>query len=143
MKVRSIVNWVKAPSPYKSFQEFWPHYLKLHKEPLVLREHERGTTSGLVSGALTSTLGGIGAVAIEMSELLILVPAVFGAVHAAVTYAILIPSHEKYGKNKAATLESLKHAWWSIRGDHKMWMYKKRGWLDEEFKKLGIQVPTK
>lgn len=141
MQVKKTINWFTAPSPYKSFKDFWPHYLELHKEPKVLKHHVIGTATGLASGVTTSAATATYSIA---SDHLMLLPAsalVFLATLAGVTYSILIPSHKKYGENKAATLESFKHALWSVRGDFKMCGYHFCGWLDDEFKKHGIKQP--
>ena len=143
LSIRNAVQWIRKPSPYKSYRDFFEHrYLELHKEPKVLEEHYRGTKTGLISGS-TSALATAGTIALTAgaTKLLALAVPVFLLVHAAVTYKILLPSHRKYGHNKAATLECLKHALWSIRGDHEMCLYHALGWLPEEFNRLGIKPP--
>ena len=143
MKITPLINWFRKPSEHKSAQDFWPHYLELHKNPKVREKHVAGTLTGLAVSTNTLTAG-VTAGAVSGEWILIPIAVLLSPiVLAATTYTMLIPSHKKYGGNQAATLESFKHAKWSVLGDFKMCLYQCMGWLDEEFKKYGIVVPPR
>lgn len=104
---------------YRSFRDFWPHYLREHKRPATRRLHYAGT--GLV------LLLAIAAAAIRDWRLLAIVP-VAG-------YGFAWFSHAAVERNRPATFT---YPLWSLAADFRMaWLWVSGG-LDSELAEAGV-----
>ena len=106
-------------SEFKSFDEFWPHYLREHSRPETRALHIAGTT--IAAGSLAAWL------ATGRSKYLGL---------ALLGYGPAWLGHYLYEHNNPATF---KNPLWSLRAD--LLMYKKwlDGELDAELKRVGAE----
>ena len=106
-------------SEFKSFDEFWPHYLREHSRPETRALHIAGTT--IAAGSLAAWL------ATGRSKYLGL---------ALLGYGPAWLGHFLYEHNNPATF---KNPLWSLRAD--LLMYKKwlDGELDAELKRVGAE----
>ena len=105
---------------YRSFEEFWPFYLREHAKPRTRGLHYAGTT--LVSGiALAALLSG-------NWWLLIAMP-VAG-------YGFAWVSHAAVERNRPATFT---YPLWSLRADFRMWWMWLTGRLGPELRRAGVQ----
>lgn len=139
MQVGKILSWFNPHNAkYKSFKDFWPHYVDVHKNDKVSNCHLKATLAGLATGTTGATATAAGSLISGVTELLLLVPPAFVLLWAGVTYPFVIRSHKKYDNEMAASLENIKHAWWSIRGDFTMVALKLRGKWEKELERLGI-----
>ncbi|MBX2988943.1 MAG: DUF962 domain-containing protein [Bdellovibrionaceae bacterium] len=95
---------------WRTFEEFWPHYLREHRHPLSRRLHFIGTSLSLLILILS------------------LITGFWWGLPAAVVsgYAFAWVGHFFIEKNRPATFT---HPWWSLRGDFKMWFLILRGKL--------------
>lgn len=89
-------------SAYRSFAEFYPHYLAEHSNRTSRRLHFIGTT--LVPVLL------LGAVLTGNGWLAVLAPIQ--------AYGLAWTGHFVFEHNRPATF---RHPWWSLRGDWRMW----------------------
>jgi hypothetical protein len=103
----------------RSFEEFWPYYVSQHKNKTSRRLHFVGTTIAM------------GCVAVAP----IYPPALLAAPVAGYGFAWL--GHFAFEKNKPASWGGAKAAYWSLRGDLRMWMYMLEGTMDAEVAELG------
>ena len=144
MKVKNIISWLNPlNAKYKTTKQIWPYYAELHKEDKVRHEHVKGTVAGLTSGAASALATSIGLTASNHPELWYLIPASFITLFVSVAYPIVIPSHKKFGENRAATLENIWHAILSIPCDFKMCSLEIRGKMKDELKRLSITKKDK
>lgn len=97
----------------RSFEEFWPHYLKAHSDPKTRALHLGGTLAGLGGAALFLATGHPGW-------------ALAGLVMA---YGAAWASHAIFERNMPATFT---HPLWSLRGDFRMLRLALAGRLDKE-----------
>ncbi len=103
--------------PFRSFAEFWPHYLAQHRHPVSRALH-------YVGSSLSVLLFFCAAVAREPWLLL-------GA--PVVGYAFAWTGHFAFEKNKPATFG---HPLWSLRGDFMMLTLAVRGRIRDEVARL-------
>lgn len=106
---------------FKSFAEFWPHYLAEHSKPATRALHAVGTTFALIS------LGALIALGHWWWLPLVLVPG-YGAAWIA---------HFFVEKNRPATFT---HPLWSFIGDYKMIGLMVTGKIDGEIERIR-QLP--
>jgi hypothetical protein len=106
----------------QSFDEFWPFYVSQHRHPMCRRLHFAGTTLAM------------GCVAIS--------PAVPAALLAApvVGYGLSWIGHFAFERNRPASWGGLRAAYWSLRGDLRMWRYMVSGVMDAEIDRLADAV---
>lgn len=99
--------------PIESFEEFWPHYVRVHSKKLTRQIHFAGTSLALacVAGSLVT----------RQRWLLLLAPA-FG-------YGPAFLSHALVEKNAPLTFE---YPLWSFRANLLMWQKMLRGTMDGE-----------
>jgi hypothetical protein len=103
----------------KSFEEFWPFYLREHSHP--------GTRALHLVGTSLSLLIAVSAIALRQPALL----------PAAVVcgYAFAWIGHFFVEHNKPATF---KHPLWSFRADFRMWALALTGRLGPELQRAGV-----
>ena len=103
----------------ESFEQFWPFYVSQHRHPMCRRLHFAGTTLAM------------GCVAIS--------PVVPAALVAApvVGYGLSWIGHFAFEKNRPASWGGARAAYWSLRGDLRMWRYMVTGMMDAEVERLG------
>ncbi len=104
---------------FKTFEEFWPFYLREHANPVNRRLHQAGTTGALATLAY-SVLRGKPAVA---------------PLALVVGYGPAWVGHFIIEKNRPATFT---YPAWSLLGDFKMNKLMWTGELDDELRRLGI-----
>lgn len=105
---------------YKSFRDFWPHYLREHSRPATRRLHYAGT--GLVLAFA------IAAAASRDWRLLAAVPLA--------GYGFAWFSHAAVERNRPATFT---HPLWSLAADFRMaWLWA-AGRLDSELQQAGVE----
>jgi len=107
-------------SAYRSFEEFWPFYLREHSRPATRALHFAGTS--LVVLLLAA------AAAMRSWWLLLAVP-VAG-------YAFAWASHFAVERNRPATFT---HPLWSLRADFRMWRLWLTGGLRRELEAAGLE----
>jgi hypothetical protein len=105
-------------SNFRSFEEFWPYYLREHSKKGTRTLHFIGTTLAMVVAA-----GGL----ITRRPALLLAAPVVG-------YGLSWIGHFFIEHNRPATLE---HPIWSFQGDLKMWSLIVTGELDAEIKRTA------
>jgi hypothetical protein len=112
-------QWMKRP---ESFEEFWPYYVSQHQDPTCRKLHFVGTT--LAMGCLA------------------LAPAYpWMAVAAPIAgYGFAWAGHFVFEKNKPASWGGAKAAYWSLRGDLRMWMYMLEGTMDAEVERYSLSA---
>ena len=106
----------------QSFEEFWPYYVSQHRDKTCRRLHFIGTSIAM------------GCVAIAP-----MVPSALLAAPIA-GYGLAWIGHFAFEKNKPASWGGPKAAWWSLRGDLRMWMHMLEGTMDGEVAKLDDAV---
>jgi hypothetical protein len=104
------------PSP-STFDEFWPHYVHAHRNPVNRALHYVGTTAAL---------GSVAAAALTLNPAWLLVAPVAG-------YGPAWIGHFVFEKNKPATFG---HPLWSLRGDFKMYGLAIRGKMAAEVERV-------
>ena len=102
-----------------SFAEFWPHYLREHRQPGTRTLHLVGTTLSLVLLILAVLRGW---------PVLLL-----GAL--AVGYGFAWAAHLLVEHNRPATFH---HPLWSFAADWKMWALALSGRLEPELRRAGV-----
>jgi hypothetical protein len=88
-------------STLSSFDEFWPHYVHAHRNPVNRALHYAGTTAAI---------GTVAAATFTLNPAWLLLTPVVG-------YAPAWIGHFVFEKNKPATFD---HPLWSLRADFKM-----------------------
>jgi hypothetical protein len=107
-----------------SFDEFWPHYVHAHRNPVNRALHYVGTTA---------VLGCVGTAALTLNPLWLLGAPVAG-------YGFAWVGHFGFEKNKPATFQ---HPLWSLRGDFKMYFMALRGKMRGELERVcGGDLPA-
>jgi hypothetical protein len=106
-------------SEFKSFEEFWPHYLREHSQPETRALHIAGTT--IAAGGLAAFW------ATGHSKYLGL---------ALLGYGPAWLGHFLYEHNKPA---AFKNPLWSLRADLLMYRLWLAGKLDAELKRVGAE----
>ena len=108
-----------------SFEEFWPHYVGAHRDPLCRAIHYVGTTLAL--GAVTYSI-------LTLNPFAFLAAPVLG-------YGFAWIGHFGIEKNRPATFGN---PLWSLRGDFKMLSLAVRGKMADEVTRLfGSAAPAK
>ena len=90
-----------SASPLTSFDEFWPHYVHAHRNPVNRALHYAGTTAAI---------GTVAAATVTLNPAWLLLTPVVG-------YGPAWLGHFAFEKNKPATFD---HPLWSLRADFKM-----------------------
>jgi hypothetical protein len=106
-------------SRYRSFQEFWPFYLREHAKPATRLLHVAGTSLVLLIA--------VTAVATRTWWLIAAMP-VAG-------YAFAWTSHLAIERNRPATFT---YPLWSLRADFRMWRLWLTGRLGAELRAAGV-----
>ncbi len=107
----------------QSFEEFWPYYVSQHRDKTCRRLHFIGTSIAM------------GCVAISpMYPAALLAAPIAG-------YGMAWIGHFAFEKNRPASWGGAKAAWYSLRGDLRMWMYMLEGTMDGEVAKLDEAAP--
>ena len=101
-------------TPPKSFEEFWPYYVSQHQNPTCRKLHFVGTTIAM---------GCVAAAPFYPAALLAAPIAGYG---------LAWIGHFAFEKNRPASWGGAKAAWWSLRGDLRMWMYMLEGTMNAE-----------
>ena len=104
---------------YKSFSEFWPHYVAEHSKPATRALHLAGTTVGLACAA---------AFIAKRKWRLIPLALVPG-------YGAAWVGHFFIERNKPATFD---HPLWSFMGDYKMIALMLKGEMDAEVERIMV-----
>ena len=113
---------MNAP-PIETFEDFWPHYVHAHRNPVNRALHYAGTTAVIGTVALAT-------LTINPGWLLLAPVAGYGPAWL---------GHFVFEKNKPATFE---HPLWSLRGDFKMYALALRGKMQEELDRVcGGDLP--
>ena len=102
---------------FRSFEEFWPYYLREHSKAATRGLHFAGTTVGMVAA--------LAGVVMRRPALLIAAPVV--------GYGLSWIGHFFVEKNRPATF---KYPLWSFQGDMKMWRMIVSGTLDAEIERI-------
>lgn len=105
----------------KSFEEFWPDYLRAHGDPNTRAMHIAGTAAGLGCAAMFLLSGG------RHRWLLAGLASAYGSAWM---------GHAMFEKNTPATFS---HPLWSVRGDLRMVRMALTGTLDAELRRAGIE----
>ena len=100
--------------PPASFEEFWPYYVSQHQNTTSRKLHFIGTT--IAMGCLAMA---------PASPWMVLAAPIAG-------YGFAWIGHFAFEKNKPASWGGPKAAYWSLRGDLRMWMYMLEGTMDAE-----------
>ena len=102
---------------FEDFEEFWPHYVAEHSNPLTRLMHAAGTTGAIATA--------IAALVKREPKWLALVPLL--------GYGPAWASHAFVEKNKPATFD---HPVWSLRADLRMYKLMINGEMEEEMYRL-------
>jgi len=108
---------------FESFEEFWPHYVREHADPLNRKLHFVGTTGVLAIAAAAAVMRRPG---------LMLAAPVTG-------YGFAWVGHFFVEKNRPATFS---HPLWSLRGDFVMYFRMLTGQMDAEVEKANEAAQT-
>ncbi len=108
---------------FESFEEFWPHYVREHADPLNRKLHFIGTTGVLAIAA---------AAAVTRRPKLLLAAPIMG-------YGFAWVGHFFVEKNRPATFT---HPLWSLRGDFVMYFKMLTGQMDAEVAKATEAAET-
>jgi len=103
--------------PFRSFEEFWPHYVGEPRRSATRWIHFVGTTAAILCAI---------AAAIVLDPWLLLAAPV-------VAYGLAWIGHFFVAGDKPATF---RHPLWSVRGDIRMYFLMWRGGMNEEIRRL-------
>ena len=103
---------------FRTFEEFWPHYLREHSKQGTRTLHFIGTTLAMATAA--------GALLLRRPALLLAAPLV--------GYGLSWASHFFIEHNRPATLD---HPLWSFQADMRMWSMTVTGTLDAEIERAA------
>jgi len=108
----------------ESFEEFWPHYVHAHRNPVNRALHYAGTTA---------VLGTVATAAVTLNPAwLLLAPGV--------GYGPAWVGHFVFERNKPATFQ---HPLWSLRGDFRMYRLALQGKMALELERVcGGDLPS-
>jgi len=107
----------------ETFEEFWPHYVHAHRNPVNRALHYAGTTAAI---------GSVATAAVTLNPLWLLVAPVAG-------YGPAWVGHFFFEHNKPATFQ---HPLWSLRGDFRMYLMALRGKMADEVERVcGGDLP--
>ena len=101
----------------ETFDDFWPHYVHAHRNPMNRALHYAGTTA---------VLGTVATAALTLNPAWLLLAPVVG-------YGPAWVGHFVVEKNKPATFQ---HPLWSLRGDFKMYFLALRGKFGGELERV-------
>lgn len=110
------------PYAARSFEEFWPHYVRLHSKPETQKLHALAT---LTFGALA-----VGGIALRRPLLVALAPLA--------DYAIAQTSHRVFERNRTTPWKN--HAW-HARAELRMLRLVLRGKMKDEVRRVEARVP--
>jgi hypothetical protein len=102
--------------PPRTFEEFWPHYVREHRKPVTRALHVLGTHLGLGAAVL----------AVVVSVWWLGAALLLG-------YGLAWIGHLLFEKNRPATFE---HPVWSLRGDFRMMRLTWLRRMDDEVARL-------
>jgi hypothetical protein len=106
-----------------TFDDFWPHYVHAHRNPINRAFHHVGTTA---------VIGTFATAAVTLNPAWLLLAPVVG-------YGPAWIGHFVFEKNKPATFQ---HPLWSVRGDFKMYLLALRGKMADEVERIcGGELP--
>ena len=111
---------VEPMRKYRTFQEFWPFYLREHSKPRTRALHYAGTSLVVLIAAAAAATGNW--------WLLIAMP-IAG-------YGFAWASHAAVERNRPATFT---YPGWSLRADFRMWRLWLTGGIDAELRAAGVQ----
>jgi hypothetical protein len=100
-----------------TFEDFWPHYVHAHRNPVNRALHYAGTTA---------VLGTVATAALTLNPAWLLLAPVVG-------YGPAWAGHFIFERNKPATFQ---HPLWSLRGDFRMYALALRGKMSAEVQRL-------
>src|ERR1019366_1454240 len=100
-----------------TFDDFWPHYVHAHRNPINRAFHHVGTTA---------VIGTFATAAVTINPAWLLLAPVVG-------YGPAWIGHFVFEKNKPATFE---HPLWSLRGDFKMYALALRRQMGAEIERV-------
>ena len=103
--------------PIETFDDFWPHYVHAHRNPVNRMCHYVGTTAAI---------GSVATAALTLNPVWLLLAPVAG-------YGPAWVGHFVFEKNRPATFQ---HPLWSLRGDFKMYFLALRGKMADEVERL-------
>ncbi|HEY3817009.1 MAG TPA: DUF962 domain-containing protein [Polyangiaceae bacterium] len=106
-----------------SFDDFWPHYVHAHRNPINRALHYTGTTA---------VLGTVVTAAVTLNPAWLLLAPVVG-------YGPAWIGHFVFEKNKPATFQ---HPLWSLRGDFRMYLLALRGRMADEVERVCGELPS-
>lgn len=111
--------------PIATFDDFWPHYVHAHRNPVNRMCHYVGTTAAM---------GSLATAALTLNPAWLLLAPVAG-------YGPAWVGHFVFEKNRPATFQ---HPLWSLRGDFKMYFLALRGKMADEVERIcggGSDMP--
>jgi hypothetical protein len=106
-------------TPPASFEEFWPYYVSQHRDPTCRWLHFAGTT--IAMGCLAAA---------PFYPAAALAAPIAG-------YGLAWIGHFVFEKNRPASWGGAKVAYWSLRGDLRMWRHMLLGTMDEQVARFG------
>lgn len=111
-----------VPSRANAYRDFWPVYVRAHRNRATRRLHFVGTTAALL---------GVGAGLMLMDPLFVVAAILFG-------YAFAWIGHFLVERNRPA---SFGHPLWSLVGDLHMYALMWAGRIDAEVERVGTDRP--
>lgn len=123
MALEKHIPWESIMERYRSFADFWPHYLREHGRPQTRALHYAGTTLVVALALLAVATGRWG--------LLLLLP-VAG-------YGFAWAAHFAVERNRPATFT---YPLWSLGADFRMWWLWLTGRLGPELDRAGVSRPS-
>ena len=106
----------------QTFDDFWPHYVHAHRNPVNRACHYVGTTAAI---------GSVATAAITMNPFWLLVAPMAG-------YGPAWIGHFVFEKNRPATF---RNPLWSLRGDFKMYFLALQGKMGAEVERVCGELP--
>jgi len=117
----------REPQEFRSFEDFWPFYVREHGNPINRSLHFVGTTLAM---------GSVAAGLLTKRRALLLAAPILG-------YGFAWVGHFVVEKNRPATFQ---HPLWSLRGDFRMWWKIATRTMDAEVEQAtkanGVREPT-